>query len=59
MKKSKLVLFAGLFILAVSFQSCKKTYKCVCQYSDGTTHEETLKGSSLSELEAECIDICL
>ena len=59
MKKSKLVLFAGLFILAVSFQSCKKKYTCVCYFSDGSSETHELKGGSISELEAECTDICL
>lgn len=56
--KKKSILFASLIFLALGMQSCKKTYTCICEYSDGTTETQTLEGGSISELQAECIDIC-
>ncbi|MCH2231737.1 MAG: hypothetical protein MK105_15490 [Crocinitomicaceae bacterium] len=54
----KKVLFVASVLGILALQSCKKTYSCVCYYSDGTSETTTLKGGSISELQAECLDIC-
>ncbi len=58
MKNSKTVLLGAILLASLTLISCKKKYECICYYPDGTSVTHELKGTSISELEAECLQIC-